>query len=250
MRKIFNLSTEIKKLLINNRYYLKYNRKRKNLNYEKNYHHKVKDPDGKVRILTNEKNFKLKQLKYIISYLKKKKPCKILDIGCGHGWMLSKLDSKWDKHGVEISKFASINASKYCKIFNGNFDKFKKKNFDIITALHVIEHHPNPEKFIKNIYSKLRPNGVFILETPDFDSAAARRFGNKFRLLMDKTHISLFSTDSLTRLVRKCKFKVFDINFPFFETPYFTKKNILRVFDKSKVSPPFYGSTITLFLKK
>ena len=67
---------------------------------------------------------------------------------------------------------------------------------------------------------------------------------------MDKTHISLFSADSLIRLVRKYKFKVFDINFPFFETPYFTKKNILRMFDKSKISPPFYGSTITLFLKK
>ena len=72
MRKKFDLPTEIKKLLTNNRYYLKYNRKRKNLNYEKNYHHKVKDPDGKVRVLTNEKYFKLKQLKYIISYLKKK----------------------------------------------------------------------------------------------------------------------------------------------------------------------------------
>ena len=44
--------------------------------------------------------------------------------------------------------------------------------------------------------------------------------------------------------------KVFDINFPYFETPYFTKKNLLRILDKSKVSPPFYGSTITLFLKK
>ena len=250
MKKNFDLSYEVKKLLLNNKYYVKYNRKKSPSKYERNYHYKVIDPDGKTRILPNERKFKLKQLKYILSFLKKRKPCKILDIGCGHGWLLSSLNHKWNKYGVEISKFASINASKYCKIFNGSFDSFKEKNFNIITALHIIEHHPNPEKFLKNIYSKLKPNRILILETPDFDSAAARRFGNKFRLLKDKTHISLFSADSLIRMVRKFKFKVFDINFPYFETPYFNKKNLLRIFDKSKVSPPFYGSTITLFLKK
>ena len=100
------------------------------------------------------------------------------------------------------------------------------------------------------IYKKLKKNGVFILETPDFDSAAARRFGNKFRLLKDKTHISLFSQDSLIRFVRKYNFKIIDINYPFFETPFFTKSNLLKIFKTSKISPPFYGSVITLFLKK
>ena len=75
-------------------------------------------------------------------------------------------------------------------------------------------------------------------------------FKNNFRLLKDKSHISLFSQDSLIRFVRKYGFKVFDVNYPFIETPFFKKKFLLGMFDKSKISPPFYGSVITLFLKK
>ena len=250
MKQNFNLRVEIKKLLSKNLFYLKHNRGLKRIKYEENYHGVVKDPDGKIRNLTLERNYKIKQLKYILDYLKKKSPGKILDIGCGHGWMLSCLDHRWKKYGLEISKFACKNASKYCEVFNGKIENYKEKNFDVITALHVIEHHPKPEILIKKIYKKLKKNGVFILETPDFDSAAARRFGNKFRLLKDKTHISLFSQDSLIRFVRKYNFKIIDINYPFFETPFFTKSNLLKIFKTSKISPPFYGSVITLFLKK
>ena len=72
MKKNFDLSTEVKKLLINNKYYVRYNRKKTHSKYERNYHYKVVDPDGKTRILTNERKFKLRQLKYITSYLKKR----------------------------------------------------------------------------------------------------------------------------------------------------------------------------------
>ncbi len=247
--KKFDLKKEIKKLLKKNKYYIKHNRNSK-IKYEENYHELVKDPDGKIRNLLNEREYKLSQMKYVLSYLQRIKPSKILDVGCGHGWLLSSLNNKWKKYGVEISKFASKNASKYCRVFNGDLSKFKENNFNVIVALHIIEHHKKPENFLKTIYKKLKKNGILILETPNFDSAAARRYGNNFRLIKDKTHVSLFSTESLIRFVRKHKFKVFDINFPFFETPFFTKKNMMQIFDKKKVSPPFYGSVVTLFLKK
>ena len=76
MKKRFNLSKEIKLLLLKNQYYLKYNRNKKTSIYEENYHKRIKDPDGKIRDLTTEKKQKLRQLKYIVSYLKRKKPCK------------------------------------------------------------------------------------------------------------------------------------------------------------------------------
>ena len=78
----------------------------------------------------------------------------------------------------------------------------------------------------------------------------ARLFKNKYRLLYDKTHISLFSLDSITRLLRANKFQINLIDFPYFETEYFSKKNILKIFSKNKVSPPFYGSFITIVCQK
>ena len=155
MKKKINLKNDIKILLKKNLFYLKHNRNLQ-INFEENYHSLVRDPDGKLRNLLNERKYKLKQMKYVLYFLKKQKPSKILDVGCGHGWLLSALNKKWKKFGVEISKFASNNASRYCNIYNGDLSKYKEKNFDIITALHVIEHHRKPEKFINLIYKKLK----------------------------------------------------------------------------------------------
>ena len=248
MKKI-SINNEVRKLLVSNKYYLKFNRKRK-IKYEENYHGIVKDPDGKKRQLINERKYKISQLKYILNYLNKRKPGKLLDVGCGHGWLLSALNNKWKKFGIDISKYAAKNASKFGEIFVGDIKNYKENQFDVITALHVIEHHKKPEEFIKKIKNILKKNGILILETPDFDSAAARRYGNKFRLLHDKTHISLFSQDSLIRFVRKYDLKLIDINYPYFETSFFNKKNFFKIINKNKISPPFYGSVITLFLKK
>lgn len=246
---IFDINQKIKQLLINKKFYVKHNRFLK-IKYEENYHGKVRDPDGNKRNLEKEQKFKLLQLKYILTFLKNKKPCKILDIGCGHGWLLSAINKRWNKHGIDISLYTATSASKFCKVFTGEIQNYTEKNFDIITALHVIEHHPKPEIFLDMIKKRLKKGGILILETPNFDSAAARRFGNRFRLLHDKTHVSLFSEDSLLRMVRSKGFDVFDINYPFFETPFFTKKNINRILHNKGMSPPFYGSIVTLFLIK
>ena len=74
MKKI-SINNEVRKLLVSNKYYLKFNRKRK-IKYEENYHGIVKDPDGKKRQLINERKYKISQLKYILNYLNKRKPGK------------------------------------------------------------------------------------------------------------------------------------------------------------------------------
>ena len=80
----------------------------------------------------------------------------------------------------------------------------------------------------------------------------ARKYNKKFRLLHDKTHISLFSAESLMRLVRNLGFQIIKVEYPYFEGPFFNKKNILKLFKKNnkELSPPFYGSVVTVFAKK
>ena len=104
----------MKNLLSTGSYYFKYNRVKFEKNkFEENYHSIVLDPDGNKRNLILEKKYKLKQINEIINFLKKQKPGKILDIGCGHGWLLSTLNNKWKKFGLDVSKFALKSASKY-----------------------------------------------------------------------------------------------------------------------------------------
>ena len=252
MKKI-SLKHEFEKIRLKNKYYLKFNRNLK-INYN-NYFSDNVDPDGKKRNPKKEEKLKLSQLKLIRNFLNEnfKKKIKILDFGCGYGWLLKSLNKKkWDKNAVEINP----DANKFVKNFGIDCQKsindFKNNYFDVITLIHVIEHIRNPEKLLKNIINKIKKNCHLIIETPDFDCAMARKYNLRFRLLHDKTHISLFSTESLMRLLKDQNMEVKKIEYPYFEGPYFTKKNILKLFDKNpkNYSPPFYGSVVTIFATK
>ena len=221
-----------------------------NLNYEEEYHHITIDPDGKKRYLLEEREHSLRGMNEITSFLDKCSAGKILDIGCGPGWLLSYLNNDWDKHGVEISTFASKNASEFGKIFNGPLEEYSGGNFDYIVINHVIEHIKDPVLAIKNIRTMLKEGGILIIGTPDFDSGAARRYGSNFRLLHDPTHISLFSSDSMHRCLRDLGFLINKVEYPFFETDWFNKENLIRLLNNKTVSPPFYGSIMTFFCTK
>ena len=219
--------------------------------YEEEYHRVTIDPDGKERHLLLEREQALSRIKEITDYLDALNGKKILDIGCGLGWLLSHLDDGWDKYGIEISKFASNHAQQFGSIHNGTLENFSSNSkFDIITMNHVIEHLENPILALTKIRSLLDDKGVLILGTPDFDSAAARRYGDRYRLLSDPTHISLFSSDSMHRCLRDQGFKIKKVEYPYFDTPYFNRDNLLKILDDKSVSPPFYGSNMTFFCTK
>ena len=103
---------------------------------------------------------------------------------------------------------------------------------------------------IKQIYAKLKPGGYLIIGTPDFDSGAARRYGEKFRLLHDPTHVSLFSNDSMHRFLRDNGFKINKVEYPYFDTEWFNEKTLMAMLKNNTVSPPFYGSTMTFICQK
>lgn len=106
----------------------------------------------------------------------------------------------------------------------------------------------DPINALKIIRKILKPNGVFICRTPDFDSAMARRYGEDYRMLHDSTHIRFFSNDSLNRCLRDLGFKIFDVEHPYFNTPWFKKNDLERLFDvDQKRSPAFYVNYMTLF---
>ncbi len=220
------------------------------LDYEESYHMIAIDPDGKERKLLEEREHSLAATKEITDFLSQIKPGKILDIGCGPGWILSSLDSKWDKYGIEISKFASNHASQFAKIHCGTLEDYVERDFDVIIMNHVIEHIPEPISALTKIHSILKKGGIFIIGTPDFDSGAARRFGKNFRLLHDPTHVSLFSLDSMQRFLRDHGFKIKYVEFPFFDTVWFNEKDMMKMFDDKSISPPFYGSAMTFLCEK
>jgi len=220
--------------------------------YEENYWKEITDPDGKKRNRLLEREQCLEDLRDVLSFINAMKPGKILDIGCGLGYLLSGVSDKWSKWGVEVSSFAAKYAENWGEIFVGKLKdaNYKQEYFDLIVLNHVIEHVDNPENIIGQIYKILKDSGSLILGTPDFDSACARRFGNNYRLLHDKTHVSLFSNESMHRFLRDHNFHIDNVEYPYFDTKYFTKDNLLRIFDINNISPPFYGNFMTFYCHK
>lgn len=221
------------------------------VDYEKAYWGQTTDPDGVLRKKKKERQQYLDDIKQELNYLNALPAGKILDVGCGLGFFLSGLDDKFDKYGVEISKLASIDALHYGKVFNGTLEdaKFEENFFDVVILYHVIEHLDSPESVLTEIKRILKKDGILLIGTPNFGCICAKIFGDNFRMLHDKTHVSLFSHNSLKKFLIANNFIVEKSEFPFFQTRHFTLANLKRMFDTSKISPPFYGNVMTLYCR-
>ena len=248
--KYFDLSVEMKKLYISKDYYAPIKR---NNNFSKDdYWLESVDPDGNKRNRIDEKEQYISDISAEMDYINKLKPGKILDIGCGLGWLLSAVDDGWEKHGVEISQYASEYATKYANIKNDDFLNvdYDSNFFDLIVMHHVIEHMENPIENLKQAIRMLKDGGTMIIATPNFDSGCARLFGNNYRLLHDSTHISLFSDDSMQRMLRDHSLLVDYVDYPYFNTRYFNKENLNKLFKTNEISPAFYGNFMTFYCRK
>ncbi len=234
-----------------NYYTTRYKRTEKDL-YDVRYWKTVVDPDGKCRDKTEEREKRIASCKEELDYINGLPPGKILDVGCGLGFLLSGIDDKWNKHGVEISEYGAEHARQFGKVLCGvlRAAEYKSNSFDVILCYHVIEHMKNPIDELIEMKRILKPGGKLVLGTPDFGCGLAKRFGDNFRLLKDEGHISFFDAFGLFRLLTDLFFKVENVSFPFFDTEYFTEENLRRLLDATKISPPFYGNFMTFYASK
>jgi CMP-N-acetylneuraminic acid synthetase/2-polyprenyl-3-methyl-5-hydroxy-6-metoxy-1,4-benzoquinol methylase len=224
------------------------------------YQDKV-DPDGNIRNLLDEKDGRIEFAKDEIQYINNlalnsnKKDLKFLSIGCGAGYAESTISKIFYKFGVEPDYEAyKISIDNMDSVINGSFDakNYKKDFFDVILCHHVIEHVNEPIEFVRGIYSILKSGGTLIIGTPNFDGAMARRYGDNFRMLHDKTHVSLFSDFSLNDLLEDEMFLVKKVEYPYFNTKYFNSEELMKVFNKegAGMSPAFYGNIFTIYAVK
>jgi len=238
-----------------------YYKKRPYVGDYESYYVVNRDPDGNVRHITEEKEMKHRadlakdEIRYINELIKDGKSRKILDLGCGTGVLSTYFDNNYIKYGLEIKHSISAPTLKVFdkdKLHIGVLDDntYSNEFFDVVFSSHVIEHVPDPIKFIRNICRILKTQGKLVISTPNFDSGAARRFGDNFRMLHDKTHCSLFGDRGLSDLLYDHGFQIDKIDYPFFDTKYFTMENFSRMFDITKISPAFYGNIMTIYATK
>lgn len=143
--------------------------------------------------------------------LKKKTLC---DIGCGVGVFLREVRKNgMNPFGYDINKDQTQIARKKYHLTNvsdaSSLPSFAKKlhlrkhSFDVITAFEVIEHIPNPRKFIVEAAQYLKIGGYIIISTPNNDRIPINESWD-----YPPIHLSRFNKNNLSQLLNSEGFEV------------------------------------------
>ncbi len=143
---------------------------------------------------------------------KTEKRGKLLDIGCAHGFFLEAAsDTGWDTYGIDLSKQAVQYAkNKGLSVSNSIlFEKtYQDNEFDIITMFYVLEHLPNPARYLKEVYRILKPSGILLIRVPHTTPIVTllKAFNIPNKLYDAPSHLTDFSPQTLKRLLEKIGF--------------------------------------------
>ncbi len=152
---------------------------------------------------------------------------KILDFGCGGGYMLKNIKEKNTKlFGVEVNKEAKkIAKTNGVKVFS-NSSLLPANYFDLIISNHALEHTDNPLLELKNLYQSLKKGGQICIVVP-LDSKSYSYKKNDINF-----HFFSWSPMNLGNILTRAGFDVIESSIFFYKWPpyYFFIKRIMPWF--------------------
>lgn len=89
-----------------------------------------------------------------------------LDVGCSRGFLLESVGAK-----IQVGVEENLNwvKAENIEIYN-TIDKVPQKTFDLVTAIHVLEHTLDPQEFLDKMVKFVSSRGRLVIEVPTWDS--------------------------------------------------------------------------------
>lgn len=139
----------------------------------------------------------------------------LLEVGCGNGEMLKKMQQLgWIVEGIDFDSAAVDNARKKgLNIRLGGLieQNLPENSFDAIVMKHVIEHVPNPTAVLAECLRILKPNGKLIIQTPNINGIGHWLFKNNWRGLEPPRHLHIFNKKSISNIATQAGFKKINV---------------------------------------
>lgn len=130
----------------------------------------------------------------------------VLDLGCGTGWLTSRMAESGAQSvvGVDVDSgaIATLNSCAGPKekgiCASSDALPFADASFDLVVAKDLLEHMPNPARTVDEIYRVLRVGGALYISTP---SPMSRHFWD------DYTHIRPFTARAVRSMFEDVGFQ-------------------------------------------
>jgi SAM-dependent methyltransferase len=136
-----------------------------------------------------------------------------LEIGFGQGDFLRAVqrDSRFDAQGLDYAQGSVAFArSLGLRVECGSVQsaRLAESSFDLVVALHVLEHVRDLESTIGEVRRILGPGGLFFAVCPCVTHLKARWAGERWKYLGPPFHLWYFSPATLSKLLEKAGFQV------------------------------------------
>ncbi|KRR10489.1 hypothetical protein CQ12_10580 [Bradyrhizobium jicamae] len=137
----------------------------------------------------------------------------LCEIGIYSGVLLNYLRSRgWTVSGIEPDGRAVAYARRVfgLEVHHGTLDtaSLNPESIDAAIMLHVIEHLDDPASAVAQVHSVLKPGGIFVVETPTYDSWTFKILGRRERSLSCDGHVFFYTQETLSALLQQHGFEV------------------------------------------
>ena len=155
------------------------------------------------------RRWKYKALAMLIKYWQRRRDkIRLLEVGCGQGDLLSTVqhESRFEATGIDLAEGPLGYAqSQGLDVHRSDLESMQldADSFDMVVALHVMEHVQNPERFIAEIRRVLKPGGHFFAVMPCISHIKARLKGERWHYLGAPAHLWYFAPKTLSRFVER-----------------------------------------------
>ena len=144
-------------------------------------------------------------------------PGDFLDVGCSFGgFVAAASEAGYKARGLDLSEFSVSEGRKRGRdLIAGPVEPsvFSPESFDVLTLIEVMEHLPDPSLAAQSLFSWLKPGGLAVIQTANFDGLQARSEGSSYHYYLPG-HLVYYSARNLQRLLRMAGFRGFKLHRP------------------------------------
>ena len=145
----------------------------------------------------------------------------VIDVGCGGGEVMARLDKKYTPFGIEVSRQLAEVAQKIAvtrggSVFCGNallgLSSFEKDFFVAAIMSAYLEHESAPREVLQKILQILQPGAHLIIKVPNYGCVNRIVMGQKWCGFRYPDHVNYWTPKTLIKIIKDTGFQIVRFN--------------------------------------